>query len=144
MFSWLSRLRLLSVLLLLVLVAPPLGGRWSAPAAAQAARSQTSPTINSLGGVASLSRSLCVAVGDHRVAVAGTLLRTRHGGRSSGCCGLVDQPAAQGPHNSYTEGNLSQTVEPLGGGILSSPPAVQWLCTPPDPSMEGGRFEFSV
>jgi hypothetical protein len=41
MFSGLSRLRLLFVLLTLVLVAPPLGGRLSGRPAAQAPSSQT-------------------------------------------------------------------------------------------------------
>ena len=84
MFTRLSRLRLLSVLLTLVLVAPPLGGRWSARPVAQAAGSQTSATTSDLIGVACPSLSTCVAVGDQGGAVTGTLLRTRHGGRSSG------------------------------------------------------------
>ena len=59
MFSRLSRLRLLSVLLTLVLVAPPLGGRLSDRPAAQAASSQPSATTNRLEGVACLSPSTC-------------------------------------------------------------------------------------
>jgi hypothetical protein len=76
MFSRLSRLRLLSVLLTLVLVAPPLGGRLPARLGAQAASSQTSGTTNELRAVACPRPSTCVAVGDHGVAVTGTLLRT--------------------------------------------------------------------
>jgi photosystem II stability/assembly factor-like uncharacterized protein len=77
MVSGLSRLRLLSVLLPLVLVAPPLGGSLSARPAALAASSQPSGTLDNLTGVACLSLSTCVAVG-----VAGTLLRSTDGGRT--------------------------------------------------------------
>jgi hypothetical protein len=62
MFSGLSRLRLLSVLLPLVLVALPLGGRLSARPAAPAASSQPSGTPNILTGVACPRPSTCVAV----------------------------------------------------------------------------------
>jgi photosystem II stability/assembly factor-like uncharacterized protein len=75
MFSGLSRLRLLSVLLTLVLVAPPLGGSLSARPAAQAASGQPSGTTNVLRGVACPSPSSCVAVGWH-----GTILRSTDGG----------------------------------------------------------------
>src|SRR5947209_5988361 len=77
MFSGLSRLRLLSVLLPLVLVAPPLGGRLSDRPAAQAASSPTSGTPNFLLGVACLRPSTCVAVG-----VGSTILRATDGGRT--------------------------------------------------------------
>ena len=77
MVSRLSRLRVLSVLLPLVLVAPPLGGRLPDRAAAAAASSQISGTSNWLGGVACPSASTCVAVGDW-----GTILRTTNGGRT--------------------------------------------------------------
>jgi photosystem II stability/assembly factor-like uncharacterized protein len=72
MFSGLSRLRLLSVLLPLVLVAPPLGGRLSARPAAS---SQTSSTPDILNGVACASLSTCVAVGGR-----GTIVRSTDGG----------------------------------------------------------------
>ena len=77
MVSRLSRLRVLSVLLPLVLVAPPLGGSLSARPAAQAASSLTSGTTNALLGVACPRPSTCVAVGDR-----GTLLRSTDGGRT--------------------------------------------------------------
>ena len=78
MVSRLSRLRVLSVLLALVLVAPPLGGRLSARAADAAASSQISGTTNGLGGsgVACPSPSTCVAVGGD------TILRSTDGGRT--------------------------------------------------------------
>jgi hypothetical protein len=50
MFCGLARLRLLSVLLPLALVAPPLGGRLSDRPAAPAASSPTSGTTNTLDG----------------------------------------------------------------------------------------------
>src|SRR5437660_433013 len=75
MFAGLSRLRLLSVLLTLVLVAPPLGGRLSARPAVPAASRQPSGTPNTLDGVACPRPSTCVAVG-----VGGTILRTTNGG----------------------------------------------------------------
>jgi photosystem II stability/assembly factor-like uncharacterized protein len=77
MFSRLSRLRLLSVLLTLVLVAPPLGGRLSDRAADAAASSQISGTLIDLHGVACPSPSTCVAVGG-----GGTILRSTDGGRT--------------------------------------------------------------
>ena len=40
--------------------------------------------------------------------------------------------------------NLSQAVEPRGGSILSSPPTVRWLYTPPGLPVEGGHSEFKV
>ena len=76
MVSGLSRLRLLSVLLPLVLVAPPLGGRLSARAADAAASSQISGTLIDLQGVACPSPSTCVAVGGD------TILRSTDGGRT--------------------------------------------------------------
>jgi photosystem II stability/assembly factor-like uncharacterized protein len=75
MFSGLSRLWLLSVLLTLVLVAPPLGGSLSDHLAAQAASSPTSGTINYLFGVRCPSPSTCVAVGE-----GGTILQSTDGG----------------------------------------------------------------
>ena len=83
MFSRLSRLRLLSVLLTLVLVAPPLGGRLSDRPAAQAASRQTSPTTTTttLEDVECPSPSLCVAVGGMLGTPAtGTILRSTDGG----------------------------------------------------------------
>jgi photosystem II stability/assembly factor-like uncharacterized protein len=77
MVSGLSRLRLLSVLLPLVLVAPPLGGRLSDHLASQAASSQTSATTNDLEGVACASPSTCVAVGG-----SGTIVRSTDGGNT--------------------------------------------------------------
>ena len=72
MVSRLSRLRVLSVLLPLVLVAPPLGGRLSDRAADAAASSQ----ISDLHGVACPSPSTCVVVGGD------TILRSTDGGRT--------------------------------------------------------------
>ena len=77
MVSRLSRLRVLSVLLPLVLVAPPLGGRLPDRAAAAAASSQISGTLSDLHGVACPRPSTCVAVGG-----GGTLLRSTDGGRT--------------------------------------------------------------
>jgi hypothetical protein len=71
MFSGPSRLRWLSVLLPLVLVAPPLGGRLSDRPAAQAASRQPRATTNNLRGVACPRPSICVAVGER-----GTILRS--------------------------------------------------------------------
>src|SRR5918912_1609194 len=78
MFSGLCRLRLLFVLLTLVLVAPPLGGRLSGRPAAQAPSSQTSGTTNDLRGVACSRPSTCVAVG----APLGAIVRSTDGGRT--------------------------------------------------------------
>jgi hypothetical protein len=75
MFTRISQLRLLSVLLTLVLVAPPLGGRLSDRPAAQAANRPTSPTTNQLLGVACPRPSTCVAVG-----YGSTILRSADGG----------------------------------------------------------------
>src|SRR5438874_790577 len=75
MYSGLSWLRLLSVLLTFVLVAQPQGGRLSARPAAPAASRQPRGTTNNLHGVACLSPSTCVAVG-----VGGTILRSTDGG----------------------------------------------------------------
>ena len=77
MVSRLSRLRVLSVLLALVLVAPPLGGRLPDRAAAAAASSQISGTLSDLHGVACPRPSTCVAVGGE-----GTILRSTDGGRT--------------------------------------------------------------
>jgi acetyl-CoA carboxylase alpha subunit len=79
MFSGLSRLRVLSVLLPLVLVAPSLGGRLSDRAADAAASSQISGTLIDLHGVACPSPSTCVAVGGSGGGESGTV----HGGCSS-------------------------------------------------------------
>jgi hypothetical protein len=79
MFSGLSRLRLLSVLLPLVLVAPPLGGHLSDRLAAS---SQTSSTTSRLKGVACPSPSTCVAVGASITKFRGTILRSTDGGRT--------------------------------------------------------------
>ena len=77
MFSELSRLRLLSVLLPLVLVAPTLGRSLSDRPATLAASSQSSGTTNALNRVACLSPSTCVGVG-----AGSTLLRSTDGGRT--------------------------------------------------------------
>ena len=84
MFSGLSRLRLLSVLLPLVLVAPPLGGCLSARLAAQAASSQTSGTPDDLLGVACARPSTCVAVGGTFLGgtTRGTIVRSTDGART--------------------------------------------------------------
>jgi photosystem II stability/assembly factor-like uncharacterized protein len=87
MFSGLSRLRLLSVLLTLVLVAPPLGGSLSARPAAPAASRQPSGRTDNLTGVACLSPSTCVAVGGSMIlrstdTYKGTILRSTDGGRT--------------------------------------------------------------
>ena len=80
MFAGLSRLRLLSVLLPLVLVAPPLGGRLSDRPAAS---SQTSSTPSRLFGVACASPSTCVAVGGTflggTTTTRGTIVRSTNG-----------------------------------------------------------------
>src|SRR5437868_10660371 len=75
MVSRLSRLQVLSVLLTLVLVAPPLGGRLSARPAAPAASSQPSATPDALFGVACPRPSTCFAVGWD-----GMIVRTTNGG----------------------------------------------------------------
>src|SRR5919199_4546185 len=77
MFSGLSLLRWLSVLLPLGRGAPPLGGRLSDRAADAAASSQISGTLIDLHGVACPGPSTCVAVGG-----GGTLLRSTDGGRT--------------------------------------------------------------
>jgi photosystem II stability/assembly factor-like uncharacterized protein len=79
MVSGLSRLRLLSVLLPLVLLAPPLGGRLPARPAAS---SQTSSTTSRLSGVACPSPSTCVVVGASMPTFRGTILRSTDGGRT--------------------------------------------------------------
>jgi photosystem II stability/assembly factor-like uncharacterized protein len=81
MVCGLSRLRLLSVLLPLVLVAPPLGGNLSARSAAPAASSQSSATPDGLWGVACVRPSTCVAVGASITTFRGTILRSTDGGR---------------------------------------------------------------
>ena len=73
MFAGLSRLRLLSVLLMLVV--PPLGGSLSDRPAAHAASSPTSGTTNSLDDVACARPSTCVAVG-----LEGPIVRSTDGG----------------------------------------------------------------
>jgi hypothetical protein len=73
MFAGLSRLPLLSVLLMLV--APPLGGNLSDRPAAHAASSPTSGTTNSLDDVACPRPSTCVAVG-----LEGPIVRSTDGG----------------------------------------------------------------
>ena len=78
MVSGLSRLRLLSVLLPLVLVAPLLGGCLSDRPAAPVATSQTSGRPDNLNGVACPSPSTCVAVGNR--GTIGTILRSTDGG----------------------------------------------------------------
>ena len=87
MFSGLSRLRVLSVLLTLVLAAPPLGGRLLDRPAAQAASSQISGTLIDLHGVACARPSTCVAVGgsgggESGIRPRGTILRSTDGGRT--------------------------------------------------------------
>jgi photosystem II stability/assembly factor-like uncharacterized protein len=74
MFCGLSRLRLVSLLLALVLVAPPLGGRLADRPAAQPA---SRPTSGNLYGVACPRPSTCLAVGG-----SGTILRSTDGGRT--------------------------------------------------------------
>ena len=96
MVSGLSRLRVLSVLLTLVLVAPPLGGRLSARAADAAASSPSSGTLIDLHGVACPSASTCVAVGGD------TILWSTDGGRTwrsqpSGATNVLFGVACPGP-----------------------------------------------
>jgi photosystem II stability/assembly factor-like uncharacterized protein len=116
MFTRLSRLRLLSVLLTLVLVAPPLGGRLSAGPAAQAASSQTSGTTNNLFGVRCQRPSTCVAVG-----LGGTLLRSMDGGstwssQTSGTTNTLLGVACPSPSTCVAAGaNLDSA---LSGAIL--------------------------
>ena len=112
MVSGLSRLRLLSVLLTLVLVAPPLGGRLSDRAADAAASSQISGTLIDLHGVACPSPSTCVAVGDK-----GTLLRSTDGGRT-----WRRQPNPSSGMGTYLSGvacpSPSTCVAVEGGGTI--------------------------
>jgi hypothetical protein len=85
MVSGLSRLRLLSVLLPLVLVALPLGGSLSARPATPSASSQSSATPDRLSGVACARPSTCLAVGEARTStgtIVGTIVRSTDGGRT--------------------------------------------------------------
>src|SRR2546423_298807 len=112
MFAGLSRLRLLSVLLTLVLVAPPLGGRLSARPAVPAASRQPSGTPNTLDGVACPRPSTCVAVGE-----GGTILRSTDGGSTwrrqpSATTSELDGVACLSPSTCVAVG--------LGGTILRS------------------------
>ena len=86
------------MLLPLVLVAPPLGGRLSARPAAQAASSQPSGTTNALDAVACPRPSTCVAVG-----VGGTILRSTDGG-------MTDSP-----HTSLNEWPVANLRAALAG-----------------------------
>jgi photosystem II stability/assembly factor-like uncharacterized protein len=106
MFSGLSRLRLLSVLLPLVLVAPPLGGRLSDRPAAPAASRQPSGTTSTLYGVACPRPNTGVAVG-WRV----TILRSTDGGRTwrgrtSGMPYLLDSVACPRPSTCLAVGEI--------------------------------------
>jgi photosystem II stability/assembly factor-like uncharacterized protein len=116
MFCGLSRLRLLSVLLPLVLVAPPLGGRLSHRPAAPAASSQSSPTPVDLNTVACLSLSTCVAVGDRA-----TILRTMNEGRTwrgqpSGTTNDLDDVACSRPSTCVVVGGLGTILRSMDGG----------------------------
>ena len=116
MFTRLSRLRLLSVLLALVLVAPPLGGRLSDRPAARAASRQTSGTTNTLRGVACLSPSTCVAVGD-----SGTIVRTTDGGSTwssqpSGTTSVLGGVACPSPSTCVAVGNTGTLLRSTDGG----------------------------
>ena len=84
MFSGLSRLRLLSVLLTFVLVAPPLGGSVSARLTTPTASRQLRGTTDLLHGVACASPNTCMAVGDitQGSTSTGTILRSTNGGRT--------------------------------------------------------------
>ena len=122
MVSRLSRLRVLSVLLPLVLVAPPLGGRLSDRAADAAASSQPSGTLSDLHG-ACPSPSTCVAVG-----VRGTILRSTDGGRT-----WRSQP--------NPSSGISGTV-PLGGVAVACPSPSTCVVVGEDTilrSTDGGR-----
>jgi hypothetical protein len=116
MFSELSRLRLLSVLLPLVLVTPPLGGRLSHRPAAPAASSQSSGTTNDLNTVACLSPSTCVAVGDR-----GTILRSTDGGSTwrrqpSGTTNDLDDVACLSPSTCVVVGDRGTILRTTNGG----------------------------
>ena len=116
MVSGLSRLRLLSVVLPLVLVAPPLGGSLSARPAAPAASSQPSATPYNLTGVACLSPSTCVAVGD-----SGVILRSTNGGRTwrrqpSGTPNFLFGVACAGPSTCFAVGPRGTILRSTDGG----------------------------
>ena len=116
MFSELSRLRLLTVLLPLVLVAPPLGGRLSHRPAAPAASSQSSATSVGLNTVACLSSSTCVAVGDR-----GTILRTMNGGstwrrQTFGTTIDLDGVACLSPSTCVVVGDRGTILRTTNGG----------------------------
>ena len=116
MVSRLSRLRVLSVLLPLVLVAPPLGGRLSDRAADAAASSQISGTLIDLHGVACPSPSTCVAVGD-----GGTLLRSTDGGRTwrrqpSGTAYALNRVACLSPSTCVAVGGGGTLLRSTDGG----------------------------
>jgi hypothetical protein len=117
MVSGLSRLRLLSVLLPLVLVAPPLGGSLSARPAAPAASSQSSAAPQHLRAMACPRPSTCVAVGDR-----GTLLRSTDGGRTwrrqtSGTTNDLDGVACLSPSTCVAVGDIMQGT-PIRGMML--------------------------
>ena len=116
MVSGLSRLRLLSMLLTLVLVAPPLGGRLSHRPAAPAASSQSSTTPVDLNTVACLSLSTCVAVGDRA-----TILRTMNEGRTwhrqpSGTTNDLDGVACLSPSTCVVVGDRGTILRTTNGG----------------------------
>jgi photosystem II stability/assembly factor-like uncharacterized protein len=119
MFTRLCRLRLLSVLLTLVLVAPPLGGRLWARPAAQPARSQTSGTTNNLFGVACRGPSTCSAVGVSTS--GGMILRSTNGGstwrsQTSGTTNDLHGVARPRPSTCVAVGNRGTLLRSTDGG----------------------------
>jgi photosystem II stability/assembly factor-like uncharacterized protein len=117
--SGLSRLRLLSVLLTLVLVAPLLGGRLSDRPVAS---SQTSSMTSRLMGVACASPSTCVVVGTSVSTRRGTILRTTNGGSTwrSQAFGapntLLDAVACPSPSTCVAVGGSGAIVRTTDGG----------------------------
>jgi photosystem II stability/assembly factor-like uncharacterized protein len=126
MVSGLCRLWLLSVLLPLVLVAPPLGGSLSARPAAPAASSQPSGRPDNLTGVACLSPSTCFAVRGSMIlrstdTYKGTILRSTDGGRTwrrqpSGTTSYLNGVACLSPGTCVTVGDNSTILRSTDGG----------------------------
>jgi photosystem II stability/assembly factor-like uncharacterized protein len=119
MFCGLSRLRLLSVLLPLVLVAPPLGGRLSHRPAASSQSSGTTNTLD-LRGVACPHLSTCVAAG-----FDGTILRSTDGGRTwrrqpSSTSDILDGVACPRPSTCVAVGMMGTIVRSTNGGSIWS------------------------
>jgi photosystem II stability/assembly factor-like uncharacterized protein len=125
MVCGLSRLRLLSVLLPLVLVAPPLGGSLSARLTTPAASRQLRGTTDLLHGVACASPNTCVAVGDilQEYILNGMILRSTNGGPTwrsqnnpiSGTFNLLDHVACASPSTCVVVGDGSTILRSTNG-----------------------------